>query len=38
VIVTWDEAMAMVADGRIEDAKSMLALLLCDARRKAARG
>jgi ADP-ribose pyrophosphatase len=28
VIVTWDEALAMVADGRIDDAKSMLAILL----------
>ena len=30
VIVPWDEALRMVHDGRIEDAKSMLALLLCD--------
>ncbi|WZO98040.1 NUDIX hydrolase [Isosphaeraceae bacterium EP7] len=37
IVVTWDEAMAMVADGRIDDAKTMLALLICDARRKAAR-
>jgi ADP-ribose pyrophosphatase len=28
VIVTWDEAIAMVSDGRIDDAKSMLAILL----------
>ena len=30
VIVRWDEAMRRVADGRIEDAKTLLALLLCD--------
>jgi len=28
VIVTWTEALAMVADGRIDDAKSMLAILI----------
>lgn len=28
VIVTWSEALQMVHDGRIEDAKSMLAILL----------
>ena len=28
LIVTWDEAFAMVADGRIEDAKTILALHL----------
>lgn len=28
VIVTWTEALAMVADGRIDDAKSMLSLLI----------
>jgi ADP-ribose pyrophosphatase len=33
VIVPWDEALRMVHDGRIEDAKSMLALLLCDQHR-----
>lgn len=27
-IVTWDEALAMVDDGRIEDAKTILALLI----------
>lgn len=27
-VASWDEALAMVADGRIEDAKSMLAILL----------
>jgi ADP-ribose pyrophosphatase len=30
VILNWDEALAMALDGRIEDAKSILALLLCD--------
>jgi ADP-ribose pyrophosphatase len=30
VILPWDEALRMVHDGRIEDAKTMLALLLCD--------
>jgi ADP-ribose pyrophosphatase len=34
VIVTWDEAMAMVRDGRIEDAKTMLSLMICDAMRR----
>ena len=33
VVVPWDEAIEMVHDGRIEDAKSMLALLLCDRHR-----
>lgn len=28
VLVSWDEALAMVADGRIEDAKTLVALLL----------
>jgi ADP-ribose pyrophosphatase len=28
VVLTWDEALAMVHDGRIEDAKTMLAILL----------
>jgi ADP-ribose pyrophosphatase len=30
VIVAWTEALAMVEDGRIEDAKTMLALTICD--------
>jgi ADP-ribose pyrophosphatase len=33
MVVAWDEAVAMALDGRIEDAKSMLAILLCDQRR-----
>ncbi len=33
VVVTWAEAVAMVDDGRIEDAKSMLSILLWDRRR-----
>jgi ADP-ribose pyrophosphatase len=33
-IVAWDEAMAMAHDGRIEDAKTLLALMICDPLRK----
>jgi ADP-ribose pyrophosphatase len=33
VVVTWDEAVRMVEDGRIEDAKSMLAILLWNRQR-----
>lgn len=33
IIVPWAEAVAMALDGRIEDAKTRLALLLCDRRR-----
>ncbi len=33
VVVAWDEAVEMVEDGRIEDAKSMLAILYWDRRR-----
>ena len=33
VIVPWDEAMAMAEDGRIEDAKTLLALMICDRMR-----
>jgi ADP-ribose pyrophosphatase len=29
IVVHWDEALQMVHDGRIADAKTMLALLLC---------
>ncbi len=32
-VVAWDEAVRMVRDGRIEDAKTMLAILLCDGLR-----
>jgi ADP-ribose pyrophosphatase len=34
VLVPWAEAMAMVEDGRIEDAKTMLALTICDRLRR----
>jgi ADP-ribose pyrophosphatase len=34
VIVGWDEAKRMVADGRIEDAKTLLALFFCDRLRE----
>ena len=30
VIVPWEDALAMASDGRIEDAKTMLALSICD--------
>ena len=30
VVVPWEEAMAMARDGRIEDAKTLLALMICD--------
>jgi ADP-ribose pyrophosphatase len=33
VVVPWEEALAMVRDQRIEDAKTILALLLCDGLR-----
>jgi ADP-ribose pyrophosphatase len=33
IIVRWDEAVRMVDDGRIEDAKTMLAILEWDRRR-----
>jgi ADP-ribose pyrophosphatase len=33
-VVNWDEAVAMCVDGRIEDAKSVAAILLTDQRRK----
>ena len=32
VVVAWDEAVRMIHDGRIEDAKTMLAILICDHR------
>jgi len=34
VIVPWKEALAMIDDGRIEDAKTMLALFFCDRLRR----
>ena len=33
LIVTWAEALAMVTDGRIHDAKTMIALLIGSQRR-----
>lgn len=30
LVVAWDEAVRMVHDGRIEDAKTMLAILICE--------
>jgi len=36
-VVSWSEAVAMCLDGRIEDAKSIAAILLVAARRAAAR-
>ncbi len=38
VVVTWEEAIAMVDDGRIEDAKTMLALTICDRLRRSSGG
>ncbi len=34
VVVAWDEAMAMTRDGRIEDAKTLLSLMICDGLRR----
>ncbi len=34
VVVPWEEAMAMSEDGRIEDAKTLLALMICDRLRR----
>jgi ADP-ribose pyrophosphatase len=34
VIVPWDEALAMADDGRIEDAKTLLALFICERMRR----
>ena len=36
VIVPWSEAMAMIDDGRIDDAKTIVALTICDRRRRTA--
>ena len=33
IIVRWSEAMQMVEDGRIQDAKSIVGLLSCDRNR-----
>jgi hypothetical protein len=33
-VVAWEEAVAMCLDGRIEDAKTIAALLLTDSRRR----
>ncbi|NQW47911.1 MAG: NUDIX domain-containing protein [Planctomycetes bacterium] len=33
-VVAWDEAIAMCLDGRIDDAKTIVGLLLIDARRR----
>lgn len=38
VLIDWDDALAMVRDGRIDDAKTMLALLLGDAWRRSRPG
>jgi ADP-ribose pyrophosphatase len=34
LVVSWDEALAMIDDGRIQDAKTIAALLLFDRRRR----
>ena len=34
IVVRWEDAIAMASDGRIEDAKSILALLICDQLKK----
>ena len=34
VVVPWEEALAMAEDGRIEDAKTLLALMICDRLRR----
>ena len=34
VVVRWEDALAMALDGRIEDAKSILAMLICDQLKK----
>ncbi len=38
VILPWYDALAMAHDGRIKDAKSMLALFLCEAWLRSGRG
>ena len=37
-VVAWEEAMAMAVDGRIDDAKSLLALMICDRLRRRSAG
>jgi ADP-ribose pyrophosphatase len=37
-VVPWEEAVRMALDGRIDDAKTILSLLLCDHRRRTLRG
>jgi len=34
MVVPWDEAVAMAYDGRIDDAKTIVSLLLCDRLRR----
>jgi ADP-ribose pyrophosphatase len=34
VVVPWEEAVAQAEDGRIEDAKTLLALMICDRLRR----
>jgi ADP-ribose pyrophosphatase len=34
IVLRWEEALAMALDGRIEDGKSIVALLICDRLRK----
>jgi ADP-ribose pyrophosphatase len=36
-VVSWDDAVAMCLDGRIEDAKTIAGILLVDARRRSDR-
>jgi len=38
IVVAWEDAIAMALDGRIEDGKSIVALLTCDQTKKASRG
>jgi ADP-ribose pyrophosphatase len=34
IVVRWEDAIAMALDGRIEDGKSIIALLICDQLKK----
>lgn len=38
MIVPWEDALSMAEDGRIEDAKTLLALMICDRLRRSSRG